>query len=175
VLLVRHAESTWNALRLWQGQGDPPLSERGREQAASLGARFVEAGIERIVSSDLRRAAETAGIVGARINVAVTLDPRLREHDVGAWSGLSHEEIARRWPDEFARFRAGDPDVALGGGESNRLLRSRVRAALEALRADAAGHVLAVVTHAGVIRALAGPVTVENAATVWWDGVPVDE
>ncbi len=175
ILLVRHAESTWNARRLWQGQSDPPLSEWGRTQAEALGASLARAGIELVIASDLIRAASTAKIAACAAGVPVTLDARLREHDVGVWGGRSHEEIARLWPDEFARFRAGDVDLVLGGGESRRALRVRVRSALESLRREHAGRRLAVVTHAGVIRALAGAVAIENAGMIWWNGIPVDD
>jgi probable phosphoglycerate mutase len=164
IWLIRHAESTWNAERRWQGQSDPPLSPRGREQAAALAARLVALGLHAIVSSDLRRAAETASIVAARLGLALVLDPRLREHDVGAWGGLTEAEVAARWPDDLARFRSGDLDVRMGGGETRRELAVRVQAALGALRAVYAGRRLGLVTHGGVIRALDPAAATGNCA-----------
>ncbi len=161
--IARHAESTWNVEGRWQGQGDPPLSGRGETQAHALGERLARRGVHALVSSDLARAAQTALIAGRRLGVAPCFDPRLRERDVGAWSGLAHAEIANRFPDEFACMRAGDPDLRPGGGESFRELQARVRAALAeiALREDAEG--IAVITHLGVIRVLEPHVQVEHA------------
>src|ERR1700680_1413671 len=73
LLLVRHGESTWNADGRWQGQADPPLTERGRLQA-SLAAQALGS-IDAIASSDLERAAETASIIAARLG----LEPVLSE------------------------------------------------------------------------------------------------
>jgi broad specificity phosphatase PhoE len=151
---ARHGQSTWNAEGRWQGQADPPLSELGRAQAEALAEALSGAGIALLVSSDLERARETARIVGARLGLDPVLEPALREHDVGAWSGLTHAEIEARWPEELARFRAGDLALAPGGGESRLALRTRVRAALARLEARAGGP-LALVSHLGVLRALA--------------------
>lgn len=155
LLLVRHGESTWNAAGLWQGQGDPPLSERGRSQAQQLARRLAAESPTRLVTSDLARARETAQIVAQALGLAVELEPGLRELDVGVWSGLSPREVGRRWPEELARFRAGDPDLRVGGGESVRQLRRRALAALEAWARRSDG-CLAVITHGGVVRMLLG-------------------
>ena len=161
--IARHAESTWNVEGRWQGQGDPPLSGRGEKQAHALGERLIRRGVHTLVSSDLARAAQTALIASRRLGVAPCFDPRLRERDVGAWSGLAHAEIASRFPDELARMRAGDPDLRPGGGESFRELQARVRAALAeiALQEDVDG--IAVITHLGVIRVLEPHAQVEHA------------
>jgi broad specificity phosphatase PhoE len=154
LFLIRHGESVWNAQGLWQGQGDPPLSPQGRAQAADLAKRLEIAGVSAIVTSDLARARETAGIVAAELGLGMHLEPRLRELDVGCWSGLSRAEIARRWPEDLARFRDGDEDLRPGGGESWRELRTR---AVQALGDVAAAHPaarVAVVTHAGLVRSV---------------------
>ncbi len=115
LLCIRHAQSTMNAEGLWQGQADPPLSDEGREQAHALAERLAGDALSLLVASNLRRARETAEITARELGIATELEPGLRELDVGAWSGLAREEIARRWPDEFARFRTGDLDVRAGG------------------------------------------------------------
>jgi probable phosphoglycerate mutase len=163
LVLARHAESTWNAERRWQGQLDPPLSERGLEQARALGRELAGEGVRAIVASDLVRARETARLVAGELGCEVELEPRLRELDVGDWSGLTLDEIAARWPEELGRLRAGDLDVRPGGGESRRELRVRVMAAIEAAALRRAGTRFAVVTHAGVVRTLLWTVRLDNA------------
>jgi broad specificity phosphatase PhoE len=165
-LLIRHGESTWNARALWQGQGDPPLSERGRRQAAALAARLAHEGIELLLASDLRRAAETAAIVGEAVGHAPRLDPRLRELDVGSWTGLGRDEIEAHDPELLARFEAEDPDARPGGGETRREIQQRVRRTFAELAAHHAGRRVAVVTHLGVVRAITRGVELENAAWV---------
>jgi probable phosphoglycerate mutase len=162
-LLIRHAESTWNARELWQGQADPPLSERGRAQAEALARGLHAEPVEVLLASDLRRAAETATILAASVGCAPQLDPRLRELDVGSWAGLTRSEIARRAPELLARFEAEDPDARPGGGETRRELRERVRNAFRELAERHAGRRVGVVTHLGVIRAVTRGSELENA------------
>lgn len=148
--LVRHAESIWNASETWQGQTDVPLSARGRLQARALATRLFGVPFDHRRASDLSRAFETATALGAE----PLADPRFREIDVGAWAGLAHHEVAARFPDEVAGLRSGQP-VRIGGGESMPEFEGRVDAAVDALRVEHAGRRVLVVTHGGVIRALA--------------------
>ena len=163
LLCIRHAQSTMNAAGLWQGQANPPLSEEGRGQAHALGERLEGESLSVLVASDLRRARETAEIAGRRLGIATRLEPGLRELDVGDWSGLARDEIARRWPEDFDRFRSGDLDVRAGGGETRRELRERVVAALRSLQQIYRGGRIAVVTHLGVIRTLSPGIQITNA------------
>lgn len=148
LLLVRHGESEWNAARRLQGQADIALSERGCEQARRL--RPVVEGLapDRALSSDLRRAADTARLLGAE-PLALTAD--LREIDVGAWTGESIADIVAREPEAYAGWRAGVH--APERGESWAVFRARAARAVET-EAAAGGRSLLVVCHGGVIRAL---------------------
>lgn len=147
--LVRHGESTWNATGQWQGQHDVPLSARGRLEVRALAERLFGARFDRAVASDLSRAFETGQAVG----VSET-DRRLREVDVGAWSGLHREEVALRFPDEVRALRAGLP-VRIGGGESMAEFEARVDAVIDELAGRHRGQDVLAVTHGGVVRALA--------------------
>jgi broad specificity phosphatase PhoE len=95
------------------------------------------------------------------------LEPRLRERNVGSWSGLSRAEIESEWPDDMARVRAGDRDVRPGGGESSRELEARVHRALDDLRERFAGGRIALVTHRGVTNLLSPGSALANAETCW--------
>jgi probable phosphoglycerate mutase len=152
--LIRHAESAWNAMGLWQGHADPGLSARGVAQAEALAQALAGEGIEAVVASDLRRARETARALAAALGVEPWHDARLRERDLGAWSGLTTPQIAGRWPDELARVRARDPEFRPGGGESIRDVAVRAGAFFQELVARPGPARWAVVTHGGVIRAL---------------------
>jgi broad specificity phosphatase PhoE len=147
VLLTRHGQSEWNALGRWQGQADPPLSDRGRRQAHEA-ARALGA-VDAIWASDLRRAAETAVIIGDDMGVGpVVLDADLRERDAGEWTGLTRAEIEQRYPGFLPDGRRPP------GWESDELLVARAQRTLERI-ADAvpAGDVL-VITHAGLVFAV---------------------
>ena len=155
--LIRHGESTWNAENRWQGQADPPLSERGVAQAARLARKLEHVHLDAVVSSDLCRAVDTAEVVAAPHGLAVEKRPALRELDVGRWTNLTSPEIAERYPDEWDAFTAGE-DVRRGGGESHAMLTERVMAAFDDVAAEAARgkrQDVAVVSHGGCVRVIA--------------------
>jgi 2,3-bisphosphoglycerate-dependent phosphoglycerate mutase len=137
LLLVRHAETDWNADGRLQGQTDRPLSDFGRRQARRLADELAAEDFEAIYSSDLARARETAEIVGARVGLPVMFDPDLREKDWGTWEGLTAVERDRV---EFA-------------GESTAAHQERILRALQRIseRHPGDGSVL-VVTHGGSMR-----------------------
>src|SRR4051812_28108445 len=116
ILLVRHGESTWNADGRWQGQADPPLSERCRRQAAAAAASVGT--VDAIAPSGLERAAETGAIIARVIGLEpVIVDPGWRERDAGPLSGLTRDEIHQEFPgllaDDPTGFRPaanGQPD-----------------------------------------------------------------
>lgn len=156
LLLIRHAESSWNAVGRWQGHGDPPLSDRGRAQANALVRELARETIDVLISSDLRRAAETAAILGEARGLRPELNPRLRELDLGDWEGLTRKQIERTAGNALRRFDAGDLEVRPGGGENLREIEQRANSIVSDLVDAHPGRRLAVVTHLGVIRALLG-------------------
>jgi len=148
--LARHGETDDNANKVFQGQRGAGLNARGRAQAERLAER-VAPSIDTIVSSDLQRARETAAIVAAAVKTDVVLDAGLREVDVGAWTGLSYEEVAAKFPEEWAAWRAG-VDIARGGGETYQGLATRVRATLDRIANDHRGRRVLVVSHGAALR-----------------------
>jgi len=159
-LIVRHAQSTWNAEGRWQGQADPPLSPAGEAQAATAAARLAsDHPFDLVVSSDLRRARRTAEILMDALGLRCPhlIEAGLREYDVAAWSGYTRDEIHALWPDELARFNRGELD-APPGGEGRDDFDRRVRAAggrVARVAEEMSAALVLVVTHGGVIRSLA--------------------
>ena len=155
-MLVRHGESEWNATHRLQGQADPPLSDRGREQARALRDVLRDFAIEHAVASDLVRARETAALAGFDL---LPTDPRWREIDIGAWTAKHSAEIPA---DRLAARLLGEhvPD----GAESWPVFQARVGQAVDELRA--AGGTWLVVTHGGCVRAATAHVTGAPAVTL---------
>ena len=151
--LIRHAESAWNAEGRWQGHGDPPLSPRGREQAAALAAELAPLRFELVVTSDLARAIETGAALARALGVDPLACAGLRELDLGGWTGLTRGEIAARDPEALARFDSGDAAAPAGGAETRAALARRAQASLATLRSRHPARRIALVTHLGVIRA----------------------
>lgn len=149
LLLWRHGRTEWNATGRFQGQLDPPLDDRGRDQAHRAAPHLVAAGLTAentvVVSSDLSRTAETAEVLTDLLGVPLLQDPRLREHGMGCWEGLTRAEVADRFPGQFADWMAGRP-VRGRGGEDPAHVGERALAALLDLPA---AEVAVVVTHGG--------------------------
>jgi broad specificity phosphatase PhoE len=157
ILLLRHGQSTWNAEGRAQGWSDAPLSALGRQEAAELAAALSGRLRARVVAaSDLRRARDTAAILARGLGVEeVSVDARLRERELGWWSGLTGAEMQSGWPETAKAWRAHALDRP-PGGETDASVVARVVTALATLALDAAGKqgVAVVISHGGVISAL---------------------
>jgi broad specificity phosphatase PhoE len=134
IWLARHGETAYNVERRFQGQGDVPLSDRGREQARELAEAAQERGFASLWASPLPRALETAEIVGRRLGLDPVQDARLMETDAGEWTDRPFAEVQASDPARFAGFVAGDPDFSFPGGESFAAQQERVTAALADIR-----------------------------------------
>ncbi len=152
IVLLRHAETEWNAEGRWQGQSDVALSGKGRGEVVAVARRLATERFDRIVSSDLSRAADTArGVAAGR---PVELDPGLREMHLGSWCGLLHHEVALRHPDQLRALQNAE-DVRIGGhGETVSELGARVTAVVQRIRRETPDGRVLLVTHGGVVRAL---------------------
>lgn len=156
VLLWRHGQTEWNAANRFQGQTDVPLDPTGAAQAERAARLLAALRPDRLVASDLRRAVDTAGALASVTGLDVAVDPRLRERNGGAWEGLLGREIAERYPEAYAAWRAGE-DVAPAGGESYADVAARAVPAVEAaLEKVPAGGTLVLATHGGTARATIG-------------------
>ncbi len=154
VLLARHGQTNDNLepIRV-QGFTNTPLNDTGRRQAAELGDKLVDAGIRSLFASDLSRATETAEIVGARIGLSPTLDPRLREANRGEWEGYRFIDVEKADPEGYAAWRRAGESFRFPGGESLRDQLDRVLECLVDVHAKAELPAL-VVCHGGSIRVM---------------------
>jgi len=151
LIVWRHGESEWNAVARFQGQTDTDLTALGRQQAAVAAAQLSKLEPVAIVSSDLRRAADTAAALAASTGLEVVLDPRLRERHFGQWQGKTLSEIEATWPTEFAGWRVGEPVLGCGV-EHLEDLGKRTAAALREAADRAPGSTVVVVTHGAAAR-----------------------
>lgn len=149
IVLVRHGETDWNRDNRFQGRADQPLNEAGRSQARELAERLHAEPVTALYTSPLRRASETAEILAERFGLEAQRHDALLEIDVGAWEGLTIEEVRKTYPEQVA----GDWRSGWDEGETYAELSERVVPALVELGVKhEGGHVLAV-THAGPLRA----------------------
>jgi broad specificity phosphatase PhoE len=147
LLIARHGEPLETGVLL--GQADPGLSKRGLRQAAELAERWKLLHIERLMSSKLRRAHETALVVGRALGLEVESDVRLNEISYGVWDGRRWADIEASDP-ETARRKADDWWSATPeGGETGAAFYERVEQVWQSLRSRRET-TIAVVTHTGV-------------------------
>ena len=151
LVIWRHGQTAWNAEGRIQGQLDTELTEEGIAQAAVAARRLAALRPDVIVSSDLRRTADTAAALAALTGLTVRYDPRLRERHFGVWQGLTGAEAAARHPEEYARWQAGEP-VDSCGVEGADELGKRTSAALREAAELAPGGTVVAVGHGGATR-----------------------
>lgn len=117
LILLRHGQTEYNATSRMQGQLDTELSELGRRQALAAAREIAAFEPLAVVSSDLRRAYDTAVALGDSAGLPVAIDPRLRETHLGQWQGLTHHDVDSVAPGARAAWRA-DATWAPPQGES---------------------------------------------------------
>lgn len=153
ILLVRHGESA-AIVPDTPGSDDPPLSERGEEQAAAVAARLAAVAIDAVYSSDYARAKQTAAAIAAPHGLTVVEKPEIREVHLGEWNeGGFRKRAATRDDPHFLAFMETGRWEVIPGAEADDALRARMVAAVtEIARAHPGGRAVAV-CHGGSINA----------------------
>lgn len=151
LLLIRHGQSEGNAAAVVQGRLDFPLSALGRKQAELTAERMAGTGVDRVISSPLLRAAETATVIAQRLGMEWTPEPVLLEYDVGLVSGMTGPQIRERYPEIAAQYASGRRPM-FPGEEGRETFFARLRGFLGGLVADDA--TVVAIAHGGVIGAL---------------------
>ena len=172
-LLIRHAESVWNehfgTTRIDVGLPDPCLTPRGERQARDVTTRLRDEGLRRLITSPYRRTLQTATIIARELGLPITVDPLVRERCAFSCDqGSSPSELARLWPEvDFG----GLEELWWGGViESWPSVEKRCAAFREKLMTMPDRHEVAIVSHWGFIRGLAG-VELHNAGFLRLDHV----
>jgi probable phosphoglycerate mutase len=162
LLLIRHGRVDWHQRDFTDSargrQFDPPLSEKGREQARRLAARLkLMDPPATIVSSPFVRCLQTLAPFLDDSGLEARTDPDLEEVFIGQWEGLGFEEIVAGNEEMARRFREQDPIFAAApGGESGQQLRMRVVPAVERAVEGIPDGTVIVMAHGGVINAYLG-------------------
>ncbi|HER62494.1 MAG TPA: histidine phosphatase family protein [Desulfobacteraceae bacterium] len=150
--IIRHAPTVWNEEKRIQGQHDNPLSARGRTMAREWGEQLSELPWNRLLCSDLARGKQTAELVNMALHLPTAKDPRLREQNWGAWTGMTLREVNEENNDLLRKQEQRGWNFQPPGGESRREVLARSLAALADARAP--GESILVICHQGVIKCL---------------------
>lgn len=153
-MIVRHGETIWNLQHRQQGHKDSPLTDLGEKQAQALAQALSAVSFAAVYSSDLGRAAKTAEVITGALRMNISLDPHLRERNLGIMEGLTLDEIRARDPEVHGNWVLGNPEYRIPGGESEMDLRSRCVAAFGRLALEHPNSRILVVTHSGALKSL---------------------
>ena len=149
--LVRHGETDWNARKLIQGHKDIPLNEKGRVQAKKLADELKGIDFDKIYSSDLKRASQTAEIIAQERNLKVITSSNLRERDFGIFVGRTFvgEKNLIKLIKTLQKSIKEDSRI-----ENDKNLLKRFAGYIKKISKNNLGKIILVATHAGTIRAL---------------------
>jgi len=152
--IVRHGETAWNAEHRVQGQLDVPLNAIGQAQAVASSKVLSKEKFDAIYSSDLSRARQTAQETAKVLSMDIIQDKDLRERHYGIFEKLTYAEVKVRYPEDYARFEARDPEYAFRTGESLKDFSARSITVISKMANKHAGESILVFTHGGVLDML---------------------
>ncbi len=153
IFLCRHGESEYNAKRIIQGHIDTDLTPRGIVQARLAGEELKKLPIEKIYTSDLRRAYRTAYIIGDVLGLEPVIDSRLREMHFGEWEGLTYEHIYENHVEDFHNWLKNPVACPLPSQEEVKDFEKRIREFLEEIKKSPEKNIL-IVAHGGSIQGI---------------------
>lgn len=158
VYLFRHGQTDWNVERRFQGHTDIPLNQTGRDQARELASVVSRLGVDRVLTSDLKRAHETAEIAFNGSNVPIEVCPELRETRLGEPEGWLVSEIIEKYGqeswDKWRSISEDHMDFGFPRGQTKREHLNLLRNFLNTRLKELALPKVAVSSHGGVVRRL---------------------
>jgi broad specificity phosphatase PhoE len=156
LFLIRHGETAENVKMRYLGVRDEPLNENGMWQAQQLATALSEIPLRLIITSPLRRAADTASKIQQASGIELRSDVRLQEGSFGAWEGLTRDEVLQRSSQDAEMLARWETDSSCSppGGESIESLQNRVLDLVKELMQDHSNSSIALVSHVGPIKAL---------------------
>lgn len=150
--LVRHGEIVANVNKIYAGWSNEGLTARGVGQAEEAARKLADKEIGYIFCSPLRRAVQTAEIIGDHLRLPVAKDDSFKEFQYGDWAGRHEEEIARLYPADWQLWNSRPGDLLVEGRETLSHLQARVLAGMAQIRAEYPAARILVVTHVAIIR-----------------------
>jgi len=157
VVLWRHGQTDWNVENRFQGHSDIPLNKVGHYQASEAAQVLAALRPDRIISSDLIRAQETAAALAALTDITVEINPNLRETDGGLWEGKLASENRATHGELFANWYEGGDEPAGVTGERRSDVARRAVAVIEKETTNFSGTIV-FVTHGGTVRSVLGSI-----------------
>ncbi len=153
IYMIRHGQSEANNSKVFAGNSDFPLTEKGHLQAERSAEFFKDIKIDKIYASDLKRAYQTAEHTGAIFNLEIIPDRLLREIRGGKWENNTYDYIQETFKDTYGVWLSDIDKACPDNGESVTDLQKRVSKRVEEIAKENEGKSVAIFTHATPIRA----------------------
>lgn len=155
IFLIRHGQTLWNEEGRYQGDKDMGLTSTGIRQA-KLAARYLsKVNLCGIYSSPLKRAADTAAVIGKSKKLKVAVKENLKEINFGKWEGMKFDEISKKFHDDYHNWLKDPYNNSPTGGESFKNVQQRaVNVINNIISGNEDRRSVAVVTHGGIIVSL---------------------
>lgn len=155
LIFVRHGQSMANLENIFAGTYDVDLSPKGHMQAEKTAIYVAENyKIDKIYSSDLKRAYSTAKHIADRLDLDIITETGLREISAGQWEGMHFDDLEKNFPDEYSIWKNDIGKAVCPGGESVKHLGERVTNILSQIAEKNCGKTVLIATHATPIRVI---------------------
>lgn len=158
LIFIRHGESEGNKVSRFNGSLDLPLTDKGREQAVKTAEYLKKFKIDKVYSSNLSRALETAHIIADTQGAEVIENKNLREIFGGDFEGKPYDDLRTKFPVEFGIWLNDLGNCRCPNGESIRELLHRFNEEIKRIAAENRDKTILIGTHAMPIRVM---------STVW--------
>ena len=154
IYLVRHGLTESNKKKIYAGNSDESLSPEAIDDISELGKRLALFSIRKIYSSPITRTFETARIIDSILGAGIEVEEFLGEMQLGPWEGLSEEEVALKYPEEWKLWNSKPSGLKMQGRETLEELRTRALRGLQKITKPSDSSRILVVTHVALIRVL---------------------
>lgn len=159
IYMVRHGETEWNKDNKTQGMKDIPLTDKGKRQAMLLAKSLSDVHFDKIYSSDLLRAYDTAKTISDVNKTEIEINKNFREVNFGKWEGMTPSQIDEYYPEEHKLWINSPQLIRLPGGETLNEASERASNALNKIldgyiQKNVQNRSLLIVAHSGIIKLL---------------------
>ncbi len=154
IYLIRHGEVLGAGPKRYNGHRDVDLNQNGIAQMEQMAQRLANYPIAAIYCSDLIRTAKGAKILAQPNNLPVYIRPALREKSFGAWEGLTYEEAATHFPEDWKQWLVDPAGSRPPGGETFREVEQRILQELSLILKNHQGQEVVILSHGGPNRVI---------------------
>lgn len=157
IYFIRHGETVWNTLKIFQGSSNSPLTEKGREQAKKLGEKLKNTEFTNFYSSPMGRTIETSQLIIGDRNIKIEFIEEFKEISVGRMEGVPREKFEKDFPEQYHNFffNPKDYDPTPFDGETYPHLLERVQIGLnKIIQNHEKDDIVAVVSHGVTLKAI---------------------